>query len=64
MNSPSSISGTQARDLDPSTWTAPPMMAGHEFGSEEDALRWCGLNELLFAVEADGIMELSVEPVL
>lgn len=38
-----------------------PWPQDSEFTSEEEQLRWCGLNELLMAVELDGITELSAD---
>jgi hypothetical protein len=64
MNFTSSTADAQVNDRDPSKWSAPTTMQGHEFGSEDEATRWCGLNELLFAIEMDEIMELPPEAFL
>lgn len=64
MNSTSVTSAAQVTDLDPFTRTALSVMQDHEFRSDDEFIRRCGLNELLFAVEMDGITELSTEPFL
>jgi len=64
MNSTSLTSAAQVNDLDHSTRIALSVMQSHEFSSDDEFIRWCGFNELLFAVEIEGIMELSTEPFL
>jgi len=67
MNSTTVTSAAQVNDfngLDPFTRPALSIMQDDEFGSGDEFARWCGWNELLFAIEIDGIMELSAEPFL
>lgn len=61
MNSTTVTSAAQVNDLDHSTRIALSVMQNHDFSSDDEFIRWCGLNELLFAVELEGIMELSTE---
>ena len=64
MNSTSVTSAAQVNDVDHSTRIALSVMEDHEFSSDDEFIRWCGWNELLFAVEIEGIMELSAESFL